>query len=76
MFSATTAHHGPHACRECPDLDLSGLVAQDEGVTGKYFARCKVAKVSNAAQDDIAAERLWRESLRLARLQAQEESMV
>jgi NAD(P)-dependent dehydrogenase (short-subunit alcohol dehydrogenase family) len=39
-----------------------------EGITGQYFVNCNVAKVSNAAQDDIAAERLWADSLRFAGL--------
>jgi NAD(P)-dependent dehydrogenase (short-subunit alcohol dehydrogenase family) len=36
-----------------------------EGVTAKYFARCKVARESKAAQDDAAAERLWQKSVEL-----------
>ena len=39
-----------------------------EGITGKYFAKCQVVESSDAAQDDVAAERLWVESLRLAGL--------
>ena len=30
-----------------------------DGITGQYFYQCKVAKPSNAALDDAAAERLW-----------------
>lgn len=30
-----------------------------EGVTGGYYARCKPAKLSKAAQDEVAAEKLW-----------------
>jgi NAD(P)-dependent dehydrogenase (short-subunit alcohol dehydrogenase family) len=30
-----------------------------EGVTGEYFVKCRPAPVSKAAQDDIAARRLW-----------------
>jgi retinol dehydrogenase-12 len=30
-----------------------------EGVTGQYFAKCHVAKPSDAALDDAAAARLW-----------------
>ena len=40
-----------------------------EGITGQYFLKCKIAAPSTAAQDDLAAERLWTESLRLAGLQ-------
>ncbi|WP_375772617.1 SDR family oxidoreductase [Archangium gephyra] len=36
-----------------------------EGVTAKYFAKCKVARESKAAQDDAAAEKLWRMSAEL-----------
>jgi NAD(P)-dependent dehydrogenase (short-subunit alcohol dehydrogenase family) len=36
-----------------------------EGITGEYFDNCQVIEPSKAAQDDIAAERLWTESLRL-----------
>jgi NAD(P)-dependent dehydrogenase (short-subunit alcohol dehydrogenase family) len=43
--------------------------ADVEGITNEYFVKCKVTKVSNAARDDVAAERLWVESLRLARLE-------
>ena len=39
--------------------------------TGQYFVKCKVAVPSTAAQDDVAAERLWMESLRLAKLKDQ-----
>ncbi len=40
------------------------------GVTGEYFARCRVAKVSVAARDDAAARRLWEASARLTGLAA------
>jgi retinol dehydrogenase-12 len=36
--------------------------------TGGYFADCREAHPSRAAQDDAAARRLWEESLRLGRL--------
>lgn len=36
-----------------------------DGVTGRYFARCKEVKPRAHATDDDAAERLWAESLRL-----------
>jgi NAD(P)-dependent dehydrogenase (short-subunit alcohol dehydrogenase family) len=39
-----------------------------ECITGKYFAKCKISKLSKDAQDDLAAERLWVESLRLRAL--------
>jgi NAD(P)-dependent dehydrogenase (short-subunit alcohol dehydrogenase family) len=29
------------------------------GVSGQYFSKCRVAKPSNAALDDVAAARLW-----------------
>lgn len=38
------------------------------GVTGKYFAKCREAKPSRAAQDEAAAKRLWEESARLTGL--------
>ena len=41
-----------------------------ERVTGEYFARCKPARVSDAARDDAAARRLWEESARLTGLAA------
>jgi retinol dehydrogenase 14 len=37
------------------------------GVSGKYFVNCKVAAVSRAAEDEVAADRLWEESLQLTR---------
>jgi len=43
-----------------------------EGITGQYFANCRLTPASPAAQDDIAAERLRAESLRLAGLRAEE----
>lgn len=36
------------------------------GVSGGYFVRCRLAQPSRAAQDDIAARRLWDESARIA----------
>jgi NAD(P)-dependent dehydrogenase (short-subunit alcohol dehydrogenase family) len=38
------------------------------GTSGLYFARCRAVAPSEAAQDDEAALRLWRESARLAGL--------
>jgi hypothetical protein len=38
------------------------------GKTGGYFDQCAPATPSPEAQDDAAAQRLWRESARLARL--------
>jgi NAD(P)-dependent dehydrogenase (short-subunit alcohol dehydrogenase family) len=38
------------------------------GVSGGYFAECRPARVSMAAQDDAAARRLWDETARLAKL--------
>jgi NAD(P)-dependent dehydrogenase (short-subunit alcohol dehydrogenase family) len=37
-------------------------------VTGGYFVDCREAVPSREAQDDVAAQRLWQESLRLASL--------
>jgi hypothetical protein len=37
-------------------------------VTGGYFVDCGEAVPSREAQDDVAARRLWQESLRLAAL--------
>ena len=39
-------------------------------VTGEYFAECRPARLSAAAQDDAAARRLWEESARIAKLPA------
>lgn len=36
-----------------------------EGVSGKYFAKCKVARETKAAQDAAAAETLWQKSAEL-----------
>ncbi|MFL5352898.1 SDR family oxidoreductase [Archangium sp.] len=36
-----------------------------EGVSGKYFAKSRVAKESKAAQDAAAAEKLWQKSAEL-----------
>lgn len=41
-----------------------------EGVSGKYFFECREVSPTRAAQDDEAAQRLWRESARLAGLSA------
>jgi NAD(P)-dependent dehydrogenase (short-subunit alcohol dehydrogenase family) len=40
------------------------------GVSGQYFAKCRPAKPSQAAQDDTMAQRLWAESVRLAKIEA------
>ena len=29
------------------------------GITGEYFSKSRLSKVSSAAQDDLAATRLW-----------------
>jgi len=34
-------------------------------VTGEYFDKCRPTRPSRAAQDDVAAQRLWEESARL-----------
>jgi NAD(P)-dependent dehydrogenase (short-subunit alcohol dehydrogenase family) len=39
-----------------------------EGVSGDYFAQCRPARPTRAAQDDGAARRLWEESARIAKL--------
>ena len=39
-----------------------------EGLTGRYFDKCRERAPSAAAQDDAAAARLWQESVRLAGL--------
>jgi retinol dehydrogenase 12 len=39
-----------------------------EGVTGRYFAKCREAKTTRAARDDAAARRLWEVSERLTGL--------
>jgi NAD(P)-dependent dehydrogenase (short-subunit alcohol dehydrogenase family) len=41
-----------------------------EGVTGKYFARCKSIRTSRASYDRQSAARLWQESLKLTGLVA------
>ena len=38
------------------------------GVTGGYFHKCRPATPSRAAQDEVTARRLWRESAKLAGL--------
>jgi retinol dehydrogenase 12 len=38
------------------------------GITGGYFAKCRLATPTAAARDDAAAHRLWEESARLANL--------
>ncbi|MFY2562553.1 SDR family oxidoreductase [Corallococcus terminator] len=40
-----------------------------DGVSGKYFFRCRKRKPSAAARDDALAEQLWRESARLTGVQ-------
>lgn len=40
-----------------------------DGVSGKYFIRCRKRKPSAAARDDALAEQLWRESARLTGVQ-------
>lgn len=42
--------------------------ADVDGISGKYFSRCRVREPDAAAQDDAAAARLWNESERLAGL--------
>jgi NAD(P)-dependent dehydrogenase (short-subunit alcohol dehydrogenase family) len=42
------------------------------GLTGEYFYKCKVTTPSKEAEDDIAAQRLWQASARLAGLDEQE----
>jgi hypothetical protein len=37
-------------------------------VTGAYFVDCREVVPSRKAQDEVAARRLWQESLRLAGL--------
>ena len=37
--------------------------------SGGYYVDCRPARPSRLAQDDVAAQRLWEESARLARLQ-------
>ncbi len=39
-----------------------------EGVTGKYFARCKEAKASRGTYDEAASQQLWQASQHLTRL--------
>lgn len=39
-----------------------------EGVSGKYFADCKVSSSSKASLDDDMAERLWKVSTQLVGL--------
>lgn len=39
-----------------------------EGVTGKYFVKCRARTPSKAARDEAAAKRLWEESERLVGL--------
>lgn len=47
-------------------LATSDDVAHD---SGEYFHRCRIASPAREAQDDVAAERLWLESARLARME-------
>lgn len=41
-----------------------------EGITGQYFAKCRIAPTSEAAKDRAAAERLWEVSAGLTGLDA------
>lgn len=43
-----------------------------EGVSGRYFADCKVAQVSKAARDDDLAKKLWEKSEVMVGLQREE----
>ncbi|MEN9580225.1 MAG: hypothetical protein RJA70_3234 [Pseudomonadota bacterium] len=47
---------------------------QVEGVSGKYFAKCKEKQPTRAAQNDKTAKRLWIESEKLTGLAAQEKA--
>jgi NAD(P)-dependent dehydrogenase (short-subunit alcohol dehydrogenase family) len=47
-------------------LATSDDVAHD---SGKYFHRCRIATPAREARDDVAAERLWIESVRLAKIE-------
>lgn len=47
-------------------LATSDDVAHD---SGEYFHRCRIASPALEAQDDVAAERLWLESARLATME-------
>jgi retinol dehydrogenase 12 len=40
-------------------------------ISGRYFYKCRPASPTREAQDDAGAERLWAESARLARLDAE-----
>lgn len=40
------------------------------GISGAYFDKCRCVAPSKAAQDDLAAQRLWQESAKLAGLSA------
>jgi NAD(P)-dependent dehydrogenase (short-subunit alcohol dehydrogenase family) len=44
-------------------LAASAAVSQ---ISGEYFYRCRTATPAAAGQDDVAAERLWEESARIA----------
>ena len=39
-----------------------------EGVTGKYFSNCKEEKLKKFAEDDEAAEKLWKISIEMVGL--------
>ena len=41
-----------------------------EGLTGKYFAKCKSIRTSRASYDHQSATRLWEESLKLLEMEA------
>jgi len=47
-----------------------------EGVTGRYFAKCRELEPSAAARDDAAAKQLWDLSTRLTGLDAQVAAMT
>jgi NAD(P)-dependent dehydrogenase (short-subunit alcohol dehydrogenase family) len=44
--------------------------ATEDGVSGKYYSECKVAKVEDVAMDTILAEKLWVKSRQLCGLSA------
>ena len=41
-----------------------------EGITGKYFSECEVAKEGNAAKDDAVPRKLWEASEKLTGLKS------
>ena len=52
LFSKTIAQGAATQCYLAANPEAAG-------VTGEYFADCKIAKTSKAAQDDVLGERLW-----------------